>query len=72
MGFTPRPPGPDGRPREPALIWEDHTAKCVVFEMAVRGSVRVQFWMEVRCYADGRTTVTPLKFPRSRGRIGDI
>jgi len=69
MGRTSNPPGPDGRPREAALIWEDHTARCIVYEMAVRTHVRVQFWMEVRCYQDGRTTIKPLRFPRADGRI---
>lgn len=62
----------DHRPRDPAYIWEEKPERRTVYELTVRMGNGLKWSMEIRCYEDGRTTMKVLKYPRSRGRIGDI
>lgn len=64
----------DEWPREPAFKWEEKSCdgRRTVTELPVKMGTGLRLSMEIREYADGRTTVKVFKFPRSKGRIGDI
>lgn len=62
----------DKWPRDQAFIWDEKPERRTVYELPVKMGAGLQWSMEIRCYDDGRTTMKLLKFPRSRGRMGDL